>query len=286
LLLLGNGDGSFQAKTDNATGSGPYSVAAADLNRDGTPDLALANWGAGTVSVLLNTTPQDTTPPVITIAAGPNDAAAASGSYDKASSGIDGIEVEVGTSDPSSVAHLACTDGQTSVLDTAGGSGSFALHDGTHSIACATTDGRGNSGAGDGSTGMPVEFKVDQTPPTLNPAVSGSTILLHGRATVTANASDAPSPPQSGLVAASVACGTLDTGSIGMTCTAHDVAGNSGQGTASYAVSYKFLGFGSPVPNSTWQAGRTIPVSFGLGDVNGTRISDQEGQAIASFCRA
>src|SRR5207248_1568270 len=43
-----------------AVGTQPVSVAAADVNRDGLPDLLVANAGTGgpsTVSVLLNTTP-------------------------------------------------------------------------------------------------------------------------------------------------------------------------------------------------------------------------------------
>src|SRR6267378_2063932 len=40
-VLLGNGDGTFGAKTDFATGPGPASVAIADLNADDKPDLAV-----------------------------------------------------------------------------------------------------------------------------------------------------------------------------------------------------------------------------------------------------
>jgi hypothetical protein len=64
---------------------------------------------------------------------------------------------------------------------------------------------------------------------------------------------------------------------------------NDGSAQASDSVTvtcYTFLGFSSPVPNGMWQAGRTIPVKFGLGYVNGTRLSDAEAQAIASSCRA
>ena len=52
-ILLGNGDGTFRAKTDLPTGSGPRSVAIADFNRDGILDLAVANVGTSTVSILL-----------------------------------------------------------------------------------------------------------------------------------------------------------------------------------------------------------------------------------------
>jgi hypothetical protein len=49
------GTGSFAAKQDFATGSSPYSVAIGDLDGDGKPDLAVANYGSTSVSVLRNT---------------------------------------------------------------------------------------------------------------------------------------------------------------------------------------------------------------------------------------
>jgi hypothetical protein len=64
-VLLGNGDGTFGSKTDITTGLGPDWVAMGDFNGDGYLDFATANWTAGTVSVLLNTTPE---PPAITSA--------------------------------------------------------------------------------------------------------------------------------------------------------------------------------------------------------------------------
>ena len=47
---------SFAAQQTFATGSEPFSVAVGDVNGDGRPDLAVANEGSNTVSVLLNTT--------------------------------------------------------------------------------------------------------------------------------------------------------------------------------------------------------------------------------------
>ena len=44
-VLLGNGDGSFQSAVNYDTDSYPSSVAIGDLNGDGDPDLAVANWG-------------------------------------------------------------------------------------------------------------------------------------------------------------------------------------------------------------------------------------------------
>src|SRR5262249_10269620 len=48
---------SFSAATNFPTGTGPLSVAAADVNADGRPDLVVPNTVSNPVSVLLNTTP-------------------------------------------------------------------------------------------------------------------------------------------------------------------------------------------------------------------------------------
>ncbi|MGA6983660.1 MAG: FG-GAP-like repeat-containing protein [Candidatus Sulfotelmatobacter sp.] len=58
-LLLGNGDGTFGSLTTPfaifGVGDLPYSAAVGDFNGDGAKDLAVANSGSNTVSVLLNT---------------------------------------------------------------------------------------------------------------------------------------------------------------------------------------------------------------------------------------
>jgi hypothetical protein len=53
-VLLGNGDGTFQAAIGYDSGGNPATaVAVADVNGDGKPDLVLANWNDGTVGILL-----------------------------------------------------------------------------------------------------------------------------------------------------------------------------------------------------------------------------------------
>jgi hypothetical protein len=54
-VLLGDGHGGFSAGPGSpiTVGSSPYSVATADFNGDGKPDLAVANSGDNTVTVLL-----------------------------------------------------------------------------------------------------------------------------------------------------------------------------------------------------------------------------------------
>jgi hypothetical protein len=54
-ILLGNGNGTFQAPVSvNTGGSGPLAVAVGDFNNDGKPDVAVDNYASSTVNILLN----------------------------------------------------------------------------------------------------------------------------------------------------------------------------------------------------------------------------------------
>ena len=54
-VLLGNGNGTFQAPAtfSAGTGSNPHDIAVADVNGDGRPDVLTANYGANSAGVLL-----------------------------------------------------------------------------------------------------------------------------------------------------------------------------------------------------------------------------------------
>ncbi len=52
FLLLGNGDGTFQAATSAGTVSGPTALIAADMNGDGNLDLAICSYTTNTVAIL------------------------------------------------------------------------------------------------------------------------------------------------------------------------------------------------------------------------------------------
>jgi FG-GAP-like repeat/Bacterial Ig-like domain (group 3) len=51
-VLLGNGDGTFNAQTSYTVGAAPWNVVAGDLNNDGFLDLAVASDGSSSVSIL------------------------------------------------------------------------------------------------------------------------------------------------------------------------------------------------------------------------------------------
>jgi hypothetical protein len=58
-FLLGAGNGTFTGASngDVSVGSNPYAITSADFNGDNSPDLAVANQGSGTVTILLNQCP-------------------------------------------------------------------------------------------------------------------------------------------------------------------------------------------------------------------------------------
>jgi hypothetical protein len=63
ITTTGSATTSFSPRTDFGTNSAPDSVAVGDINGDGMPDLAVANFFSNSVSVLLNTAaPGSTTP--------------------------------------------------------------------------------------------------------------------------------------------------------------------------------------------------------------------------------
>ena len=58
ILAFGNGDGTFaQTLQTVPVGSSPHDLVTADFNGDGVPDLAVANQGDDTVTILLNKCP-------------------------------------------------------------------------------------------------------------------------------------------------------------------------------------------------------------------------------------
>jgi hypothetical protein len=79
-VLLGNGDGTFQAAVNYGVGSGPRSIGVGDFNGDGKQDLAVVNVNSNNVSVLLGNG-DGTFQPAVNYAAGSGGQSVAIGDF-------------------------------------------------------------------------------------------------------------------------------------------------------------------------------------------------------------
>jgi hypothetical protein len=98
-----------------------------------------------------------------------------------------------------------------------------------------TFDGRCTNNAGLSTNATPLTVKRDMTPPSLNPVVTPSPIVLNGPGTASPGASDVTSG------VASSSCEALDTSSVGqknVSCVAVDNAGNIAHALVEYSVKY------------------------------------------------
>jgi hypothetical protein len=65
-----------------------------------------------------------------------------------------------------------------------------------------------------------------------------------------------------------------------------DSVGNTTTVGCPYRVKYNFSGFLSPIPQSSYKAGLTIPVKFTLANAAGTTIPDADAQVlVANSCK-
>jgi len=252
-VLLGNGDGTFKTAVTYGAHQGSGAVAVGDLNLDGKLDLAVANGGSDDVSVLLGNGDGSFQAAVNYGAHNfPFDVAVGDlngdGKPDLAvADSFDGVSVLLGNGDGSF---------QTAVkYAAAGGGASIALGD-------LNSDGKPDLaltdlsnvvvmlGNGDGSFQTAINYAAHDLP---------TSLVVHDL-----NGDNKPDLAVANELSddVSVLLNTPPT------------------------VQYTFLGFGSPIPKSMWQAGRTIPVKFEVGDANGLRLPDSKAQSIADSCQA
>jgi Bacterial Ig-like domain (group 3)/FG-GAP-like repeat/FG-GAP repeat len=205
-ILQGNGDGTFQAPVNVPTnGISSGGIAAADLNGDGKPDLAVSNYeGAGTVSVVLNNT--GGAPPLTTLSSSPNPS-------------VVGQSVTLTTSVTSPKATPTGTvnfsDGATLLGNSSlnNGIASFnvsSLNAGTHSLTAAYL----GSGSFYPSTSNPLSESVNKTSTSTVVTSSADPVQLNKPVTLYATVTTQYGSLASGTVTFTAGSETLGTASV------------------------------------------------------------------------
>ncbi len=160
------------------------------------------------------------------------------------------------------------------------GAGTSVSSDGQHTLYAASKDEAGNE-----EQVQSASFKIDQTTPTVScdEASPGPIFVLRGAGgNVSATVSDATSGPVDTSVSAAASVSSVGNKSVSLTGT--DEAGNSTTVGCPYRVEYGFSGFLSPVPQTSYMAGSTIPVKFKLQDASGMTISNSAARALVAGC--
>jgi hypothetical protein len=169
------------------------------------------------------------------------------------------------------------TDPETSITQT--GCGTQVIDTDTDGIdlECQAT-----SGGGDNS--YVVHLRRDATPPTIQPALSRSHVLLNGPLGVEAHATDA----MSGVSSQSCQAAATDVpGAQTTTCQARDAAGNVGVATVPYTVEYRMALIsvrGKHRGHHPGHHGHRMTVTIALTDAWGRRIPDAAAAELG--CRA
>jgi hypothetical protein len=141
----------------------------------------------------------------------------------------------------------------------------------SQSVTRSVSDLAGNT-ASDTVNGI----NIDKTAPTITINSPSNTLYIIGQSVVADwSAVDSLSgiSSASGTVASGMIIDTNTVGPKSFTVTASDNAGNTATLTINYEVGYAFGGFLTPVPDSQYNIGRTVPVKFELTDSQGNFVT-------------
>ena len=279
-VLSGDGHGSFPKRIDYIAGEEPVYLTPARFDGNTSTDIVVSHNDRSLTMLLAFL---DETAPTTSIALVPSAPDGANGWYvspvavsvtktDDSASGV--AETRYALDPPSAPAtfgELLAGDPVTGVSG-----------DGAHVLYAASVDWTGNQ-----ESPVRVDIGIDATPPTVTPDVAapGPIFLLQGPGgSGSATVADATSQPAATSVSAPA--NVTSVGNKTVQLTGSDNAGNTTTVSAPYRVSYRFLGFLSPIPQTSFRRGSTIPVKFRLANAAGTRIPDAVAQALlAPVCR-
>ncbi len=261
-VLLGNGDGTFTAAAGSpiTVGSRPVSVAVGDFNGDGKADLAVANYGSGTLTVLLgNGDGTFAAAAGSPITVGNNASAVAAGDFN----GDGKADLAVANWGDNTVTVLLA---QVTETATAAISGVSIPGAGTHNVD-ASYAGDSNFGASTSST-IPLTGTASQTTPMITWATPAA--ITYGTA-LSATQLDANSGGVAGAFVYNPAAGTTPaagTDTLSVTFTPSDTTDYT---TATQTVS---LTVNKATPLITW----AMPAAI----TYGTALSSTQLNATAS----
>src|SRR5262249_31367588 len=218
---------------------GPFSVAVADVNGDGRPDLLAANQGSNSVSVLLNQTAPGATTPIFSAAAdfGVGTTPRAVAAADVNGDGLPDLIVANSGSNNVSVLLNQTTPGAGTLSFAA--ATSFPVGTDPRSVAAAAVNGDGlpdlivaNTGSGT------VSVLLNPTPPGAGtPSFAAATSFLVGVSPTSVAAADVNGDGKLDLLVANQFSGTV---SVLLNAT------TPGAGTPSFAAATSFLVGASP----------------------------------------